>query len=130
MKNFILSFCLCFLSLSLFAQARLGFTASDIRKEFGAEHKIESNTTDDGTYYLSIDMGHAFVIYYFDKQYICNICLVIPANQKMLNYYVQMHNEEYVIVSSTEWKMYTEHGISNIKLIMDGEYTFFRWTIE
>lgn len=130
MYKFIFTFCLTIISLSIYAQARLGFSSTSIRTEFGDRYEIESNTTDDGTYYFTIDMDHAMVIYYFDKEYICYLCLIIPANRKILNYYVQMHNEEYVVVSSTEWKMYTEHGISNIKLIMDGEYTFFRWTIE
>ncbi len=128
MYRIIFSILLCCASLQLFAQARIGFSAAAIRQEFSQDYKLESGTNDNGVYHISMDMNFAYVVYFFDDNYICTTTLILPANRKVLNNYVQLHNEEYVTISSTQWKMYTENGICDIELVMDGEYSFFRWT--
>jgi len=114
---------------TLKAQSRLGSTAAEIRKEFSdSEFKLESGYTSDYTYYIKIKTSIATVIYYFDSKYICNLCMIIPDDQGSLNFYVEYYNNNYVIISSVKWKMYSEYGISNIELnfLDEGGY-YFVW---
>ena len=54
---------------------------------------------------------------------------VIPDNQGALNFYVELYNKQYVIVSPTKWKMYSKGGIANIQLIYpDSDGYCFIWT--
>ncbi|MGR6087941.1 MAG: hypothetical protein ACU4F9_07190 [Arcticibacter sp.] len=116
-------------SIIAFGQARLGSSATDIRSEFsGSSYNLKSGYDDDGDYYISIKMELANVMYLFNSDKSCYLTLIAPDNQGALNYYVELYNKQYVIVSSTQWKMYSENGIANIELVYpeSGGY-FFRW---
>ena len=129
MKQFLTTFTLLLIINLAFSQARLGSSVDDIKNEFGeAEYNLKSGYSDDGTYYVTISTDRATVIYYFSKEKICTLCMIVPDNQGALNFYVELYNEQYVIVSSTEWKMYSGGGIAEISLIYpdDGGY-FFLW---
>lgn len=129
MKGILISLTLLLLINVAYAQARLGSSATEIKNEFWeSEHKLESGYTDDGIYYLRIRTTRATVFYCFDEDKLCRLCLIFPDNQGALNFYVELYNELYVIVSPTEWKMYSAGGIAEISLIYpdDGGY-YFLW---
>lgn len=113
-----------------FAQARLGSSAADIQQEFrDREYQQESGYDNDGDYYISIQTEKASVFYYFNSERICYLTVIIPNDQGALNFYVELYNSRYVILSSTRWKMYADNGIADIELVYPktGGY-FFMWT--
>jgi len=120
----------CF--VAVLGQSRLGSNATEIKNEFYASSfNLQSGYLEDNTYYISISAERATVFYYFDSDKICNLCIIIPDDQGALNYYVEKYNRQYVIISATKWKMYSEGGISNIELIFpeDGGFLLV-WSID
>lgn len=130
MRKALLTLSLAAVSIIGFGQARLGFSKQEIRTEFIApRYNLQSGYTDDGTYFISIEVERASVIYLFNSEGYCTATGIIPDNQGALNFFVEMYNDRYVIISPTEWKMYSEDGILSIKLIYpeNGGY-YFVWT--
>jgi len=117
-------------TLVSFSQVRLGSTSEEIKQEFRQdEYDLTEGYTDDDINYLNLRVDRANVFYYFNYDKICFLSMVIPDDQGVLNYFVEHYNSQYVIVSSTEWKMYSKNGIAKIKLIYDGEGGYyFMWS--
>lgn len=131
MKRNLLTLILIMFYLSYsYGQARIGYSAQEIKSEYWeSEYNTTSGYNEDGIYYVSLETEKAFVIHFFNTDKISVMSLISPNNQGALNFYVELYNNRYVIVSSTEWKMYSKNGILNIKLIYpdDGGY-YFIWT--
>lgn len=128
MKYILTVFILVLISSSLHAQARIGASISEIRQEFWeTKYNLKGDYDDDGDYYIQIDIERATVFYYFNEEKICYMTVISPDNQGALNYFVELYNNNYVIVSETKWKMYSKDGIANIELIFDGDFPFFIW---
>lgn len=109
----------------LHAQARVGSKATDIATEFS--HKgIQYDRANDGTRYLWYSDKSVFVGYYLDENSICTSTIIIPNSQGVLNWYCEKFNKEAVIISDTQWKLYTKGGVMYIQLIYtdDGAYYF------
>lgn len=100
------------------AQARLGSTESQIRKDF-SDRYFERGTANDGTKYIYWSDESMIVAYYLDSKNVCQSCAIFPKKQGTLNYLVEKYNKNYVIVSETQWKMYSDNGIMNIELVFD-----------
>lgn len=130
MKIHIITLITFLFTLVSFSQVRLGSTSEEIKDEFWQdEYDLNEGYTDDDINYISLRVNRASVFYYFNYDKICFLCMVIPDDQGSLNYYVEQYNSQYVIVSSTEWKMYSKNGIAKIKLIYDGEGGYyFTWS--
>jgi hypothetical protein len=127
-KLFILLFAIC--STIIFGQARLGSTVSDIKSEFSeSSYNLKSGYDSDDDYYIILTTEKAEVLHYFNSDKICNLSIIKPKNQGALNYYVELYNKQYVIISDRKWKMYSENGIANIELLFpeSGKY-LFRWS--
>lgn len=110
-------------------QSRLGSSAAEIKQEFqGYGNTVNSDYSNEGTYYVTVDLEKAVVFYWFDEDFICVLCVVAPKNQGGLNFYVENYNSKYVVVSSTQWRMYYEGGYSDITLVFpeEGGY-YFVW---
>jgi hypothetical protein len=122
---------ICALSLSylLSAQSRVGSSAADIKAEFWeAEYKLKAEYDKDGDYFISIETQRATVLYYFNENKICKATFIVPDNQGALNFYVELYNKRYVILSPTQWKMYSENGVAEISLIYpEGGGCYFLW---
>ncbi len=130
MKNLILTIVMTIICVIVFGQARVGSTASEIKSEFKeSKYKLKTGYDKDNDYYISIETARATVVYYFNSEKICTMTIIIPDNQGALNIFVETYNNQYVIKSSTSWRMYNENGIANIELIYPetGGY-FFIWT--
>lgn len=129
MEKTLLTILFAITSVIAFGQARLGSSAADIKSEFWeSKYKLKSDYDKDGDYYITIETERATVFYYFNTDKVCTSTVIAPDNQGALNFYVELYNKQYVIVSSTKWKMYSENGIANIELVYpkDGGY-FFVW---
>jgi hypothetical protein len=130
MKRTLLTILFAITSIVAFGQARLGTSATDIRSEFSASsYNLKSGYDDDGDYYITIETERATVIYYFNSDKICYLTLISPDNQGALNFYVELYNKQYVIISAKEWKMYSEGGIAKIELVYPESGGFyFLWS--
>jgi hypothetical protein len=100
--------------LQLNAQSRIGYTYSDVKKEFPSLKYVD--TLPDGAKTYSLATEHANVTYIFNSKLICNATFIFPLTQGKLNEYVKLYNSNYVIISSKEWKAYIGSGVLDIKL--------------
>jgi hypothetical protein len=128
MKKLILTIVLFVISLTSFSQARVNFTESEIRKEFN-KSKFETSYTESGIKFIYQLDENVATYYYFNKESVCYMCMMIPLKQGTLNYFVEDYNSKYVIVSDTEWKFYNKNGIMYISLIeVKGNPAFIYYT--
>jgi hypothetical protein len=116
------------IGISSYSQTRLGYSYSQIKNEFSL-YPCSTGINEWGVFWLQVELDGCTVVYGFDDSYICNSSIIIPDNQGMLNTYVQNYNNQYVIISQTEWNMYSSGGILRIQLFYteDGGY-YFLWT--
>jgi hypothetical protein len=121
-------FALLFIAVfDCFSQARLGSTRSEIYTEFNHYNpQFESN--DGGQPYMHFQMERAIVMHYFDENNICVLTAIATNSQGDLNFFVELYNKQYVIISPKQWKMYSENGnIATIELKTNNGTTFFIW---
>lgn len=125
MKRLLLILTLVVAMSVSYSQARLGFTPKDILTEF-YDYDYESGFNDAGEYFVAFNTDYALVLYIFNEDLICINTLIMPHTQVDLNMYVQLYNNQYVTISDTQWRGYSEQGIANITLIYpeDGGYLF------
>lgn len=130
MKKFILSALFVLFSLVAFSQSRLGYYPNQILAEFPAS--IYGTTTgydQDGDYYIFVRFKRCSVTYYFNYNNQCWLSLITPHTQGNLNWFVELYNNNYVILSNTHWQMYSSEGIGDIRLLYpEGGGYYFAWT--
>lgn len=119
-----LSFTLFILS-TLQAQSRSGYTANEIINEF-SNQTLYNGVTNDGIPYIYFETYDYLMVYYFNENRQCFMCLQVVKNISYLNFKVEKLNKECVIVSDKEWKLYHLNGnITKIKLdYIDGNNVF------
>ena len=129
MKKIILTIMFAITSCIVFGQARLGYSAADINSEFSdISYNLKNGYDKNGDYYIFIKLERASVLYNFDSNKVCTSSIIVPENDSALNFFVEMYNKKYVIISPTSWKMYSSQGISDIELIYPEKgLTFFVW---
>jgi hypothetical protein len=130
MKRTLLTILFAITIAIAYGQARLGSTASEIKSEFWeSSFNQRSGYDSDGDYYITITTERSTTTYYFNADKVCYLTAIFPDNQGALNFYVELYNERYVIVSSKQWKMYSSNGIANIQLIYpEGGGYYFLWS--
>lgn len=130
MEKYIITLIAFLSALVSYSQVRLGFTSDEVKNEFWEDkYNLNEGYTIDDIYFINIRGDRANVFNYFDYDKVCFFSTVIPDDQGSLNYYVEQYNSQYVIISSTEWKMYSKNGIAKIKLNYDGEGGYyFTWS--
>ncbi len=116
-----------FSSLFTMAQAKIGFTEQQIRDSLPFV-SFKKGETDNSIRYIVYNNDRAIIAYYFDDFGRCYLTAVLPNTQGDLNYFVEVYNNRYVIISSTEWRAYLKNGILKIKLIYpdDNSLAFFQ----
>ena len=129
MKKILLTVILIFTTIVAFSQARLGSSASEIKSEFSERRYDLLDYTENNIYYINITTERAIVVYHFSSDMKCILTRIIPDNQGSLNFFVELYNKMYVIISPTKWKMYSGRGIANIELVYPkaGSY-YFIWS--
>lgn len=128
MKNILLIIALITIVGANYSQSRNGSTANEIIEEFWHEQYLPKEITNDGGYFISVNIEGINVLYGFNDDFICNVTLIIPPSQGSLNYYVERYNNSYVVISHTQWRMYYEGGYLDITLVYPdtGGY-YFVW---
>ncbi len=111
------------------AQARIGYTSTEIRTEFSdSKYNLTSGYLD-GNLYIAIYVPNlAYVYYFFDSNYTCYGTSIKPESQAALNTFIEFYNKEYVIIDSTHWKMYSTSGVLKIALDMKSSGNYITWT--
>jgi hypothetical protein len=129
MKTIITILLLFQLTFNVNGQIRLNSNKSEIKSEFFESKYSLEEMNIDGIDAISIFTDRANILYMFNSNNVCKISILVPHTQGDLNYFVESYNNRYVILSDNEWKMYTENGIAEIKLLYDADKPAFRWTI-
>jgi hypothetical protein len=125
MKKIFILLLFVLLRLFVYSQARLGWTETQIRNDFSTVY-FTTAYTDDGTKYIYGMYNGSNLAYFFDENGLCDFVVLYPEDQGALNYFVELYNRKYVIISDTKWKAYlTNGGVVNIELKNDDFGTFF-----
>lgn len=129
MKNKLTFLLLMLISVTVFSQARLYSSFDEIKEEFNhPEFHLISGIDEEGDLYINIFTTRTTTMYYFDKDNICIITFIIPDDEGELNYYVELYNKKYTILSEKKWRAYFTDGYANIELVFGKNYTYFKWT--
>jgi hypothetical protein len=116
-----------YLILPANGQARIGKSKESLTDEF-QEYKPKFDISTDGKPYMHFEMKYSIVFHYFNEDEICTMSVILPKEEGMLNYLVELYNKSYVIVDDRNWKMYAENGaIATIQLVSENETSFFVW---
>jgi hypothetical protein len=126
MKKLLLIIILLF-SLKSSAQVRLNQHRAEIYKEF-ASQTPEFGAFENGVQHMSVTLDKSYVRFVFDDNGFCNLVMVVPLTQGDLNFFVELYNKMYVIISPTQWRMYSNNGaIASIELVTHEGVSFFIW---
>jgi hypothetical protein len=136
MKKMMFLLFLLIFSSHLSSQSRLGSSFKEIKDEFSDDASVkltEKYFTEakEGRYikYLEVVIDNATVVYIFNTSLICYGTYIVPANQGALNYYVELYNKRYVIISPTNWRMYHSSGYTEVELFFDeNDLYYFLWS--
>jgi hypothetical protein len=93
----------------LIAQARLGYTEQQIKREL-YQFDFGVGYASGGERYIYYQNASFMMVYYFDYYGICNLCALIPNNTRFLNTLVETYNRECAVISSKKWKYYEIDG--------------------
>jgi hypothetical protein len=116
MKKLIFSLLLAVLTITTFAQCRIGDTYSEIFSEFSSRDP-GVNFSDNGQLYLSVELRIGTVLYYFNSNKICTETVIFPNDDAGVNFYVEQFNKKYVIMSPSSWRMYSNGSYADITLV-------------
>lgn len=128
MIKYLIVLCLLYSNVA-FSQVRLNYTKSDIISEFSNENFKLDEFNYDGLDAVTIFTKRVNLLYLFNKNNVCKVSILIPHTQQDLKYFIEMYNRNYVIISDTEWKMYSENSVANIELIYTQGKQAIRWSI-
>lgn len=117
-----------FMPYFLVAQARLGYTESEIKAAFPKE-EFKSGFTEDYQPYIYFENQNIICFYYFNDEKTSFFCKIFPLYKSTLNYLVEKYNKEFVIISDTHWKYYTENGIIYVDLVFENGIAYFKFYI-
>ncbi len=126
MKRFLLTIAFLFVAFSMFSQAKLGYTEQQI-KNFSPNNEFTNGYANDGSPYIFTSFDGMLVAYYFDDYGYSETVQIIVYKQGTLNYLVEKYNNQYVIISTTEWRMYSDGGVMQIKLVFNDNDTQSFW---
>ncbi|OYT15492.1 MAG: hypothetical protein B7C24_12790 [Bacteroidetes bacterium 4572_77] len=109
------------------AQVRLNTSSQEILQEFEKEGIIQDTNTS-GAVYLMLDADYWTVYYTINEASICTQCFIVPADNEVINYFVEKYNKNYVVIGIKEWRSYYGADVASIVLkeTEDGE-AFFLW---
>ncbi|MDX2190516.1 MAG: hypothetical protein SFY32_11695 [Bacteroidota bacterium] len=127
----IVGFIAFFFSSQIFCQAKLNYTAKQLRQAFPNEI-FEEYYTNDSTRYIYFEDKTMECIHFFSKkENITNSAIIIPNTNDLLNYLIEECNKHYVIINNKKWRFYSENGILNIELIYrnDGGRPYLYYTL-
>ena len=121
----IFTILIIFLTTFSFSQARLGYTFSEISKEFSKE--VISHGYPERQFLL-VELAIADVYYVFDNSFVCTEVLVSPANAYCLQYFLNKYNQDYFKMNENTWINISDGVNTYVDILQaaDGSY-FFKW---
>lgn len=127
MKNLLILICLLYSNI-IISQVRLNYSKTEILSEFSdSKFKLEEFKYE-GLDAVTIFTESVNLLYLFNYNKICKISILIPHTQSDLKYFIELYNREYIIISDTTWKMYSENGVATIELIYAMGKPAIKWT--
>lgn len=92
-----------------YSQVGLTQTLKEIKSEY--PNGYFDDDYNGSTIYTFFDEEiYSLRIYSFDKNLMCIQSIVVPQEEKMIQIWIESMNEEWVVVSDTEWKYYRSDG--------------------
>lgn len=125
MKLFFVSLFL-FSAFTSFSQCKIGYTKSDIIKEYSSLNKIVEIPKSDTDRYIMVRLDNEKVMYFFDGNNVCYMSSLFPKDTRTLNALTKKYNSDFTPIANNEWKMSCNNGITTVKLYYekDGSYYF------
>ena len=108
------------------SQARLGYEYDEVRKEFWLDYEYSVGYDDKLGKFITVAFGLSDVRYYFDEDDICYSMALVPKTKADLHYFIELYNNNYVIIDDTHWKLYNNGVTCKIELLTmpNGKYFF------
>jgi len=107
------------------SQIRLGYTKADLIEEFSEPSIIESATSDGEYTIFTVEDDRKYVSYFISNHSgITELTMIVPKVSGELHRLIERYNSNYVIISDKHWKLYTDSGIIDIKLLFNDYYYF------
>jgi len=113
------------------AQALLGYSMGDVRKEFPNEDWEYGKWGERKEYStMSFKADKLVVIYYFNENMMSVGTSIVPLTQGMLQGMIEIYNERYVVVDDKHWKFYNKGNVMRCSLSSTDEGLFyFYWQL-
>ena len=105
------------ISTSVFSQQLVGVSYSDVVKNYD----VKLTYAEDGSTYLSLTEKNYYAFYFFNDDNICWCTLIYPRSLDSMYALIEVLNDHYIVVSDTEWKMYSNGVVVNAMLIRDDD---------
>lgn len=132
MKRLVFFLILNVFSLSSFAQFYLGLSTNEAKRQIqanaGVYTQIKTAHSSDGTISFGWTEDLWDGVLFFNHEGFSNMFVMIPKNQVVMNTTIQNFNEKYVVVSNTQWKVYSRGATYQVDLIYVksfGKYAFY-----
>lgn len=113
-----------------FGQARIGVKLNEISEEYSEKEYPKRNTGKIDTigywFYVKTEIGN--LAYYANSDSICYLTQLIPINDSVFNYLIDVYNEDSKTISNKTWSIFTDgyaYG-TLIKLIDDPKSSIFQ----
>ncbi len=110
------------------AQAKLGSSISEIKKEFATGYDLEIDFYQD-KYMITTTNDDSYNHYFFDENEKCRITVIQPRSDSKVQSFIEYYNGKYAIISPKEWRWYNESGIAKIEFANNNGTMIFIWSI-
>ena len=116
MIKFLVIICLFYTKIVI-SQVRLNYAKSEIVSEFSDNKFKLKEFKYNGLDAVAIFTVRVNLLYLFNTSKSSIMNILIPHTQEDLKHFIELYNKEYVIISDTEWKMYSKNNVATIELI-------------
>lgn len=121
MKKIIVLFFLLVGINRAYSQVGLTQTLTEIKSEY-PEGYFDDDYNGEVIYTLYDEELYCLRIFCFNDTMMCYKSIIVPEEQKVTQLWVESMNEEWVVVSDTEWKYYRSDGyIFSCDFEVDGD---------
>ena len=118
MKTIII---LLLLPLSMLGQQMIGIHYSDVMEIENAKMQ----TSDVGDHYITSTGDDIYWVYYFNDADYCFATLLFPLSYDMMYAIIELFNDQYIVVSDTQWKIYSRGIVIDVTLDKDDDGIYF-----
>lgn len=117
MKKLFILMTLFVITMSVFAQSRLGYTKNEIRAEYGERVVFDMYMSEYQMHIIKVALTYSEVWYTFDSNGKVNQTLLVPFTQDLLDYLCEKYNKEYLYIGNDVWtKRLDQYSIMKISI--------------